>query len=58
MHFYQTDLDGFKSRPFSPLLLPITVNGNELHMRFFIGMRSVALIRPGLYLRLAKHTST
>ena len=33
--------------PFPPLVQPITANGNEVRMQFFIGMRSAALIPPG-----------
>ena len=32
--------------PFPSLVRPITANGNQLHMRFFIGMCSAALIPP------------
>ena len=32
---------------FPPPIRPIRTNGNQLHMRFFIGIHSVALIPPG-----------
>ena len=35
-------------RPFPPHVQPIRTNGNQLHMRFFIGMHSAALIPLGL----------
>ena len=32
--------------PLPPPIWPIRTNGNQLHMRSFIGMRSAALIPP------------
>ena len=32
------DVDGFKSEPFLPVVQPIRANGNQLHMRSFVGM--------------------
>ena len=41
--------DGYqwiKIEPFPPPVQPIKTNGNQLLMRFFIGMHSAALIPP------------
>ena len=48
MPLHQTDVNGFKLDLYLLPYGPLAQNGNQLHMRSFIGMYSATLIPPGM----------